>query len=111
MKDALTDAGGDVSRTADAVVQATKDADTLRGIRTIRWGEFASTGCEEVAETIQTAIGGDIVRIKPSASLPGRYKTLGPRGGKDTTAMTVEIDALNPPHSRILSPKTGIVLV
>jgi hypothetical protein len=27
------------------------------------------------------------------------------------TAMTVEIDTRNPPHSRILSPKTGIVLV
>ena len=31
--------------------------------------------------------------------------------GTDLTAVTVEIDTLNPRHSRILSPKTGIVLV
>ena len=34
-----------------------------------------------------------------------------PAGEFDHTAVTVEIDTLSPRHNRILSPKTGIVLV
>ena len=59
-------------------------AAALSKLEGVPWGKYCASGCEDVAAKIQGAIGGDIVRIKPSASLPGRNLTLGPRGGTST---------------------------
>jgi hypothetical protein len=82
----LLQAGGPllgVLGASDDVVRASR-AGALSKLEGVPWGKYCASGCEDVAARIQGAIGGDIVRIKPSASLPGRNLTLGPRGGVGT---------------------------